>query len=314
MALDPSNPSLEAFVGAMTLGVDRLGASVIGAFEEAGLRPILLKGATLRDWLYQDGAARRYGDVDLIVRPDQWTQAQDVLKSLGFFELLEYRHPTIDPMSSWPWRSPEGDVDLHATFFGIEVPPEDAWEVLQRNVVPFKLAGVEVQALSLAGRAMHVALHAAQHGRQDDDTQEDLRRALAQGDDRLWWEAAGLATKLGATGAMRAGLEMNSLGAVLAERLDLDPGATATASLRVDGIPLSESFEALRTARGLRARFFLLFRLVFPEPDFMYWRLPLARGGRLGMAAAYLSRIWYLARNTPAGYLAYRRARRGRAA
>ena len=48
------------------------------------MRAVLLGGAAISTWLYDDGAPRGYNDVDLLVVPDRWPAAEAVLRDLGF--------------------------------------------------------------------------------------------------------------------------------------------------------------------------------------------------------------------------------------
>jgi hypothetical protein len=68
--------------------------------------------------------------------------------------------------------------------------------------------------------------------------------------------------------------------------------------------------ERLHRTRGARARAGLLLREALPSPEFMRWWSPLARHGRLGLAAAYGRRwLWLLAHAGPS-VRTWRRARR----
>ena len=56
-------------------------------FEQRGIRPLLLKGPAFAQWLYDEPRERTYGDLDLLVDPDQFDEAVRVLVELDF-ELL----------------------------------------------------------------------------------------------------------------------------------------------------------------------------------------------------------------------------------
>ena len=52
---------------ALALAIDAVTAQVVTALRANGIRPLLLKGPSIAGWLYGDGAARPYGDSDLLV-------------------------------------------------------------------------------------------------------------------------------------------------------------------------------------------------------------------------------------------------------
>jgi len=57
---------------------------ILAAFEKAQIAVIVLKGAALAHKLYPDRALRPMSDLDLMVRPDDLTQATQVLQALGY--------------------------------------------------------------------------------------------------------------------------------------------------------------------------------------------------------------------------------------
>ena len=69
---------------ALALAVDAVTAEVVTALRDAGIRPLLLKGPSIAGWLYGDGAARPYGDSDLLVSPGSYRPAENALRALGF--------------------------------------------------------------------------------------------------------------------------------------------------------------------------------------------------------------------------------------
>src|SRR4051812_17861753 len=151
---DPWFPAFETFWFALSLRVDSVTAEVVRAFEAAGVPSILLKGAALREWLYDDGAVRSYGDSDLLVPWDSWETAQGVLRDLGFEDALApLDHPRMQSVESHPWRrGDDAEVDLHASFFGIEAPPETAWRQLEPRTQQLTVGGHEVRVLDPVGQ------------------------------------------------------------------------------------------------------------------------------------------------------------------
>ena len=176
------------------LALDAGTVEVLRAFEQAGVEALLLKGPSIARWLYAEGEPRTYIDCDLLVAPTDVLAAEEVLASLSFTRQFDDRE-----MPSW-WRehasawSRGGDgltVDLHRTLPGVGVDAEGVWRALSAETDVVLVARHPVPTLSLPGRALHVALHAAQHGPGWARPIADLERALAAADDDLWLEQPG---------------------------------------------------------------------------------------------------------------------------
>jgi Uncharacterised nucleotidyltransferase len=302
---------LEVMWAARSLALDRESAALAGQLEEAGIPTILLKGPAIATWLYHGRGVRTYGDTDLLVPPDRWELALATLRRLGFEDGLgSMAHPRMESISSHPWARGDQSVDLHCTLWGLEAPPERVWELLSARTEPMNVGGRELRVLAPAPRAMHVALHAAQHGYDEGKPVCDLELALEVLPEELWAEAAEVAAQLDALGGFATGLRLIPAGRALTERLGIEREASVGALLRVGHVPLSQGFEELATTPGLRAKLAVVRGELAPTPDFMRWWSPLARRGRLGLVAAYLWRPLYLALRAGPGLVAWRRARR----
>jgi Uncharacterised nucleotidyltransferase len=312
---------------ARVLQIDRVTAEVVTAMQAAGIRPLLLKGPSIASWLYRDGAHRAYDDSDILVAPGSYRRAGEVLGELGFrhheYEWLRYVQTWLrdsEPSGAqggWP-----SLVDLHRSLNGVRAPADTVWDVLSTDTDTLRVGGVEVEVLCVPARALHVALHAAQHGVDVRRPVEDLGRTLRLADDHIWRDAADLARRLDALPAFAAGLRLDPEGARLAERLGLPAERTAAVALRVGTQdPVAIALESLASEEPLRTRALVLLRALAPSPLYMRdWsatrmaRWPAAlREGTLGLWLAYLWRpIWNLGR-LPKAIIALRRARRGQA-
>ena len=105
-----------------------------------------------------------------------------------------------------PVLGPEGRrwSNLHTTLQGIECDPRDLWPTLAATAEAATVGGIEVRILDPTARAMHVALHAAQHGRREAATMRDLGRALALLPFETWnAQAADLAAQPGCLTCVR---------------------------------------------------------------------------------------------------------------
>ena len=310
----PRQPGRAAGVLANTLRIDWATAEVLKAFEAAGVQSLLLKGATFARWLYTNDDPRPYGDCDLLVRPGDFEQARTVLTELGF-------EPTYEEgdMPGW-WRehavlwlrhSDAVGVDLHHTLDGVGVDDETLWRTLVANRESVDVAGFPAPAFTIPARALHLVLHVAQHGEEWGPVLDELELAITRTETSTWREAAELARALDAEPAFATGLRLVPSGRPLAGQLGLPTGQSVAVALRATTPPPAAlTFEELARARGIRARLEILRYKLFPPPTFMRKWSPRASEGRLGLARAYAERVLWLLRTAPAGFTAWRRARR----
>jgi hypothetical protein len=299
-------------VAASNLRIDAATAEVLGALEAADVEALLLKGATIARWLY-DGT-RGYTDSDLWVRPGDVDGAERILRSLSFEESVD-RTGLPDWWqehgSEWT-RSLDGVcVDLHRTLPGLGVDPELAWRTLSARSETVPVAGYPARALGRSGRALHLALHAAQHGEAWGRVLADLEHALEVVDQSVWKEAAALAAELGAIDGLGAGLRLVPAGAALAGRLQLPANRSVEVALHASSPPpIALGFDQLARAGKTRARVRIVVRKVVPPPGFMRHWYPPAAQSRRRLVVAYLYRPIWLLRNAPPGWRAWRAARR----
>lgn len=281
--------------------------------DASGIPSILLKGPAIARWLYADDV--RYSqDIDLLVPPDRFRDAQLALAELGYdVPLADAASCEIGPNTT-TLRNPNGvRIDLHHRLIGTPAqPPERCWDVLSSRTVAFPLVtGVEVRALDTSARTMHLALHAAQNGPQVAKPMADLRRGLAQVDLETWLAAAALAERLCAVQAFAEGLRLCEEGAALAEELRLPrTPRNVELELRITSAPLESLFFArLADTAGLRNKAALVGRKLWPTPDYMRMEFELARRGRLGLFLSHFLRPASLLRRGGPALAAWARAR-----
>jgi hypothetical protein len=300
----------QLWVTALMLVVDGVTAEVTRALNARGVDCILLKGPAVARWLYDKEEIRPYGDTDLLIPPESWDTAREVLMQLGFRDALgPMAHPRMESFASYPWHRGRDNVDLHATIWGIHVPVEQVWPILSRDTETIGVGGVEIPVMSEPLRVLHVAIHAAQHEGVT-KSGEDLRRAIARCSQETWRATAQVADELRATDVLVAGLRVVPEGRLVLEELGLAEASSGGAALRGSHVPLAEGFEQLSRAPGVRAKAEMLVHEAFPTAVFMRWWSPLARRGRRGLYASYAVRAGWLAAHAPRGYLAWRRSRR----
>lgn len=307
---EASEPSEDLLVTAVSLRVDAMAADTYAELRGRQIDSVLLKGGSFANWLYRDGPPRCYTDADFLVSPDNWVRAREALSELGFVpEMDPLAHPGMGSITSEPWVRGEDHVDLHCTIWGLGASPELVWHTLSQTAEPMRIGGSTPRVLAPAARAMHLALHVAQHGDPEWKPATDLKRAIAMLPDTIWTDAAALAQRLQALPAFATGLRLVPEGQSVAARLGLERLTSADAALRVNRTQLASGFEQLARTDGGSKKLRRLLSEIFPTPAFMRWWSPLARKGPLGLAAAYVWRLLWMTGNGPPGYLAYRRAR-----
>jgi hypothetical protein len=314
---EPPKVGRAAVIVANNLRIDSATAEVLRAFEVARVQALLLKGPSVVRWLYDARDARTYVDCDLLVRPTDLTTAEHVLANRGFVPNLHEREvPTWWREHAVGWLRPDDGaiVDLHETLPGVGVDPRRVWLTLSAAAERIQVGGFRATTLTIPGRALHLALHAAQHGVGWPHVTAELERALARTDQVVWRAAAQLAGALDAVPAFAVGLRMTPAGRGMASALDLPSDRPVDVALRASTPPpVALGFDQLARAENWRARLTIMRHKVVPPATFVRAWSPLARRGRLGLALAYAWRPLWLLRHAPAGFRAWWAARWPRA-
>jgi putative nucleotidyltransferase-like protein len=296
-------------VGA-ALAVDAVTAEVVRAMHSSHIRPVLLKGPTIARWLYASEAERSYQDTDLLVSPQDLDTGEGILRRLGFACLLEAQDSPGSTLAANPWARGEQIVDLHRTLAGADREPAVVWDVVTRDTDEIVVGSERVAILSVSSRAMHLAMHATQHGASGRPTLRDLERAIAQLDRSVWEEALARAREIGAEESFALGLRLHPRGRELADSIDATSRASVEARLIASTPPpVALGIENLIRANGLGTRLRLLLRKLFPTARFMRQWSPAARQGRIGLVLSYFWRPVWLLLSLPRAVGAWRHAR-----
>jgi Uncharacterised nucleotidyltransferase len=308
--LDP----LSRLLAVRNLVIDRLTAEIAGRFAAEGIESLVLKGPALAVWLYPD-EVRPYGDSDIMVAPSDWHRAVGVLERLGFANFLEpMAHPRMESFASTAFlRDRDGaeqeNLDLHCALHGCEGDLQTIWDSLSAFSDTQIIGGAELRIPSRTALLLHIGLHAAHHV--EGKPIEDLRRALARAEERLWRQAKELARDFDGLPVFASGLRLLPEGVELARRLGIEDVRSPLHELRHEGVPMAEGIDALLSPGvGLRRRIAMVVKELFPRPEFMRWWSPLARRGRLGLAVTYVWRPIWLIVHAPRGTIAWWRVRR----
>lgn len=309
---EPDQPSPRVRALMWNLRVDAATGEVLRALRERRIDSLVLKGPAFTDW-YAPDSGRTYVDGDLWVAPANLAATEAVLAELGFTPTQDERGMPgwwQEHGSSWLRERDDTKIDLHRRLQGTALEPQQAWEILWPQRTRFIVGGERAYRLPEAGRALYATLHATHHGRDDPRGLPHLAAALGAVDDATWMRALGLAEQLDALAAFATGLRLLPDGAALAERIGLPDATSVRASLLASSAPpIALGFDQLTSARGLH-RLEILLRKLVPPPGFVrHWWPPAARNP-LMLIVGYVYRPIWLLQRAPAGYRAWRAARR----
>jgi hypothetical protein len=272
-----------------SLGLDHVAAEISSALGRAGIRALLLKGAALATWLYDDGTVRPYGDVDLLVAPSDFGRAERVLGGLGFAAKFAGISAVEEGPRARVWTRGGATVDLHRSVWGVGIDPAPAWRVLTEGAETLAVGGGLVEVLGPPARALHVALHAAQHGTWHPKPGQDVSRAVTRLPTAVWRAAADLARRLDASEAMAAGLRLDPDGARLATLLGLPTSASLVIAVRATSTARGATALAeLLGTPGFGAKAAHLARLAVPTPAVLRAALPATRRSPVALAVGYV--------------------------
>ena len=217
------------------VALESLAARTGQHLDRAGIEWRLTKGAALAHVDYADPSLRTFGDVDLIVHPDHWLGAVDVLTS------LDYRREAAELHGDYDRRFGKGatftsaaglEIDLHRRYaigrFGVTSHMADVFESPEH----FSLAGVQIPTLNAEHRLLHACYHASLGGfrelRAFRDvaqlllvTRADLDRTIAIA--RRWRAESVVASAIIDTWN-RLNLDRNHYGFLAAQDIDVSSG------------------------------------------------------------------------------------------
>jgi hypothetical protein len=294
------------------LRTDAMTAEVVTRLKAESIRCISLKGPGLVRWLYPD-MSRTYRDSDLLVPEAEIPRAEALLEALGFVHLPLDDLPGDRPWHAHLWRLQAKNlgVDLHRTLIGCTEPPEVVWDEVTAHTETIDVQGAEVEVLNASGRALHVALHAAQDGRRLGKPIQDLERALARTPEETWVEAARLAQVVGAEESFGTGLRLLPAGRELADRMALRKTASLEVALRAAAAPqLALTLEWLSHRPSIFSKIAFALRKLFPPRAFIESWTPLARRGAFVLPLAYVWRLVWCIGRLPSALLILQRSRR----
>lgn len=130
-------------------------------FGDTGIGFIVLKGPHLGRVIYDDQLDRDYGDLDILVRPAQFSQAKALLLEHGFtsIEGSPEREATQFAFYNHGLASPHGvAVELHRSLSGHDKYSVDIDGLFER-AVPFSVGRAKVLGLGTEDLLLHLCIH-----------------------------------------------------------------------------------------------------------------------------------------------------------
>lgn len=207
--------------------VDHFTVEAVEALREAGVRPLLLKGPAIAQWLYAEDTTRRaYSDADLLVAPSDLARAAVVLTELGYecVEPFDQRLPHSRPRHAECWYR-TGDrsaIDLHRCIHGTErVSPGLVWQAATTDIASVDVLERTLDAPGEVFRLMHLVLHLRPKDHPGSRAWSDVEAAVAAVPVDSWQGAAELARRLGVDSRMGPLLRMVAGGDRVADRVHL---------------------------------------------------------------------------------------------
>ena len=153
----------DALVAVLTLEATLL--RVATTLERAAISIRVLKGPAVAHLDYPDASLRDFGDIDLLIRSDDFDRAIGILQEQGYVRRFPEPRAGFDRRftKSVSLVSNDGqELDLHRTLapglFGMRVIVETLWDSPPQQ---FVLGGVMLPALGPAQRFLHACYHAA---------------------------------------------------------------------------------------------------------------------------------------------------------
>jgi putative nucleotidyltransferase-like protein len=145
-----------------TLLLEQLLLDTIAALRKAGVDVRVLKGSAAAHLDYPDPSLRTFGDIDLLVRSDQFETAVTWLTDQGYTRLYPQPRPGFDRNFSkgTSFLTPGGlEIDLHRTLamgpYGIRLDLDRLWQ----GGDSFTLGGSRLRALAPESRLLHACYH-----------------------------------------------------------------------------------------------------------------------------------------------------------
>jgi len=147
-----------------SLAIERLLVRLATSLDEASVPFVVLKGAAVAHTAYPDPEWRPFGDLDILVRGQDWHHALGIVQNLGFRRDLPEPHRGFDVRfgKAATHTNEEGlQLDLHRMLtlgpFGLWIEPDE----LFAGTTQLVLGGRRLRRLDDASLFLHACVHAS---------------------------------------------------------------------------------------------------------------------------------------------------------
>jgi hypothetical protein len=195
---------------------------LLGMFEQAGIRAIPLKGIVYASAIYENPAARQFGDLDFLVRSNDIDHAKQLFKQQGYrpvYEQMVLSGGAADLSAAqesiyrsvyheYEFQSQDGlvHVDLHWCLLPRVYPIEFSDDLVWQNLVESTIGGVQTDTLSDELNLLYLCIHAAKDGWSELKWAVDISELVNARDEMDWEYIRKLAKQLRCEKMLRMGL------------------------------------------------------------------------------------------------------------
>lgn len=153
--------SMQLDVASLCVRLEQRLNEVASSLDTAGVRFAALKGVATAHLDYDDPSQRQFGDVDILVDPDDLGRARQALEADGWrqaYALPRYHELFAHAVTFKASGIAELDVHQHIAHraLGLLVPTQE----LLASGIPYGIAGRRLWALSDQDRLIHASIHA----------------------------------------------------------------------------------------------------------------------------------------------------------
>lgn len=234
----------------------RLGHALIERVaEKHDVNLLHIKGYSADDGLYQPG--RVSSDVDVLIHPEHVSKLVEALQTKGWRTVTRFTTGSVFQHAMTLWHYTWGYVDIHRSFPGVDLPPNEFFEQLWRSRTTQLIAAVECNVPEPHHQALLIVLHAARDPYRGTSDVRHLRETMPQED---WDVLRILAERYG------AGLAFAAATGALADFED-HPAHDIWAVVSAGGSRMQLLQARARAARSLRGRAKILLSSVTANRD-----------------------------------------------
>jgi len=169
-------------------------AGLLNVFRSHELRAVSFKGPVLAELAYGDVALREFSDLDILVHPDDWTRAEELLVARGYTRDVPLRPEQeawfrrIQHAHTFTGAGGRSLVELHwsvsSQYFPYPIDAAAMWGRLE----PVRFAGGEIPCLAPADLLVLLCAHGAKHLWERLEWIASVAGLIRSCADRLQWE------------------------------------------------------------------------------------------------------------------------------